>query len=86
MFDENTTTSAVEPYEIAVPAAAVDRERLLSLRAMLGRQRGDTPVHLVITVPAVGRVVIDLSSAYAVRPSELLRQQLETLFEIPSAA
>jgi hypothetical protein len=84
--DEVADTDAADLLEIAVPATVIDRDRLLSLRETLARHRGATPVRLVVEVPAIGRVVIDISKDYSVRPNRELRQQLDLLFSETRAA
>jgi len=84
--DAAADTGTANLLEIEVPASVIDRDRLLTLREMLARHRGATPVRLVVEVPAIGRVVIDISRNYSVRPNQELRQQLDVLFSETRAA
>ncbi|MBN2358407.1 MAG: hypothetical protein JXR83_03080 [Deltaproteobacteria bacterium] len=74
------TTAAAGRYEIEVASTRVDRELLLKLRTLLEQHRGAVPVCLVVEVPAVARVIIDISRRFSVQPDPELRRQVQMLF------
>lgn len=65
-------------YVVEVPAQHANRDTLLALQEILAEHPGQRPVQLIVPFPG-GRVVMDVSSRYAVQPSPRLAQQIDAL-------
>jgi len=71
---------------LRVVAADLSRDRLVALRKLLGRYRGDCAVWVQLLIPGQSETVLALPDRLGVEPSDALLEELRALFGRPVAS